>query len=62
MATMGWYYLFRGRGASHRYLKGFGAIVYAVAQHAIFNGANLLAVIPGPIGEAMRAPVVLWAP
>jgi RsiW-degrading membrane proteinase PrsW (M82 family) len=57
MATMGWYYLFRGRGASNRYLKGFGALVYALLQHGIFNGSNFLAIIPGPIGDAMRAPV-----
>ncbi|HKD76227.1 MAG TPA: PrsW family glutamic-type intramembrane protease, partial [Ktedonobacterales bacterium] len=57
MATMGWYYLFRGRGASNRYLKGFGALAYAVLQHGIFNGSNFLEIIPGPIGDAMRAPV-----
>ena len=57
MATLGWYYLFRGKGAPQRYWKGFGAIIYAILQHAIFNGANFLAIVPGPIGDALRAPV-----
>ncbi len=57
MATLGWYYLFRGRGASNRYLKGFGALAYALLQHGLFNGSNLLVILPGPIGDAMRAPV-----
>ena len=57
MATLGWYYIFRGRGISQRYLKGFGAIGYAIAQHGIFNASNFLALVPGFIGDALNAPV-----
>lgn len=46
MAALGWYYLINGKGVSHRWLKGFGGLFYAVMQHAIFNGSNLLGLIP----------------
>jgi RsiW-degrading membrane proteinase PrsW (M82 family) len=46
MTAMGWYLLIRGRGVPLRWLKGFGAILYAIAQHAVFNASNLLGVIP----------------
>ncbi|HUY77649.1 MAG TPA: PrsW family glutamic-type intramembrane protease [Ktedonobacterales bacterium] len=42
MSALGWYYLIRGKGVRLRWLKGFGCGVYAVLQHAIFNGVNLL--------------------
>lgn len=57
MAMLGWYYIFRGRGIPHRFIKGLGALLYAVFQHGIFNGANLLVLIPGPIGNALNSPV-----
>lgn len=57
MGTLGWYYLTRGKGVPQRWQKGFGALAYAVAQHGIFNGANFLAAIPGPIGNALQTPV-----
>lgn len=58
MAAMGWYYLIRGKGVSHRWLRGFGALSYAVVQHALFNGSNLLGVVP-PIGAWLSQPVYL---
>lgn len=42
MAALGWYYLIRGKGVRLRWLKGIGCGFYAVLQHAIFNGVNLL--------------------
>jgi len=57
MGMLGWYYIFRGQGVVNRYGKGFGALAYAVLQHGIFNGANLLSLIPGPIGNALQTPV-----
>ena len=57
MATLGWYYLFRGRGVTHRYLKGFGGIAYAMVQHSLFNASNFLGLVPGFIGNALNAPV-----
>jgi RsiW-degrading membrane proteinase PrsW (M82 family) len=47
MTALGWYLLIRGKGVPGRWLKGFGAILYAILQHALFNGSNLLTAIPG---------------
>ena len=47
MATLGWYYLINGRGVSRRWLRGIGCILYAVVQHAIFNGVFVVTLIPG---------------
>ncbi len=57
MATLGWYYIFRGKGVRLRALKGIGAIIYAILQHALFNGSNLLNLVPGPIGNALNYPL-----
>ncbi len=57
MATLGWYYIFRGKGVRLRALKGIGAILYAIMQHALFNGSNLLGLVPGPIGNALNYPI-----
>jgi RsiW-degrading membrane proteinase PrsW (M82 family) len=46
MGALGWYYLINGKGVPDRWRKGFGALLYAVLQHAIFNGSNLLGLIP----------------
>lgn len=59
MAALGWYYLINGKGIPHRWLKGFGGLVYAVLQHGIFNGSNLLGLVPGPIGDLMSKTVYL---
>jgi RsiW-degrading membrane proteinase PrsW (M82 family) len=47
MGALGWYYLLRGKGVRRRWWLGFGALAYAVLQHAIFNASNLLSLIPG---------------
>jgi RsiW-degrading membrane proteinase PrsW (M82 family) len=57
MAALGWYYLINGKGVRLRWLRGVGGIVYAVLQHAIFNGSNLLNLVPGPIGQWMQQPL-----
>ena len=59
MAALGWYYLINGKGVRLRWLRGFGGILYAVAQHAIFNGSNLLGFVPGPIGDWMQKPLYI---
>ncbi|GAC1447108.1 MAG: hypothetical protein PVSMB4_01500 [Ktedonobacterales bacterium] len=59
MGALGWYYLMRGKGVPHRWLRGFGALVYAVLQHAIFNGSNLLTLLPGQIGKLFTIPLYL---
>lgn len=55
MAALGWYYLIRGTGVPRRWLRGFGALTYAVVQHAIFNGSSFLTVIP-PFGRWFSHP------
>ncbi|MGH2484829.1 MAG: PrsW family glutamic-type intramembrane protease, partial [Ktedonobacterales bacterium] len=59
MAALGWYYLINGKGVRLRWLRGFGGILYAVLQHAIFNGSNLLGFVPGPVGSWMRKPLYI---
>jgi RsiW-degrading membrane proteinase PrsW (M82 family) len=58
MGALGWYYLIRGKGVPLRWLRGFGALLYAVVQHAVFNGSNLITVVP-PIGKALSQPFYL---
>jgi PrsW family intramembrane metalloprotease len=63
MATLGWYYIFRGQGIKRRFGKGIGALLYAITQHSIFNGANFLLLVPGPLGSALSAPIwFFWLP
>ena len=59
MAALGWYYLINGKGIPRRWLKGFGGLAYAILQHGIFNGSNLLGMIPGPIGDLMSKTLYL---
>ncbi|MBF6590180.1 MAG: PrsW family intramembrane metalloprotease [Ktedonobacterales bacterium] len=60
MAALGWYYLINGKGVPHRWLRGFGGLAYAVIQHAVFNGSNLLTIIPG-VGDLLSKPWYLGA-
>jgi RsiW-degrading membrane proteinase PrsW (M82 family) len=59
MAALGWYYLINGKGVRLRWLRGIGGILYAVLQHAIFNGSNLLGFLPGPVGSWMQKPLYI---
>jgi RsiW-degrading membrane proteinase PrsW (M82 family) len=48
MVALGWYYLTHpGR---HRWLKASGCWLYAVAQHALWNGSWGLVLLPAPVG------------
>jgi RsiW-degrading membrane proteinase PrsW (M82 family) len=50
MVALGWYYFINGRGVHRRWLKGVACIVYAVVQHAVFNGSAVLVdFLPGPV-------------
>jgi RsiW-degrading membrane proteinase PrsW (M82 family) len=50
MATLGWWYLINGKGVPLRFVKGFGLILYAMAQHAINNAAAvLIGLVPEPV-------------
>jgi RsiW-degrading membrane proteinase PrsW (M82 family) len=50
MVTLGWYYLTHKQSARHRFLLGSGCILYAIVQHAIWNGTFILALLPAPFG------------
>ncbi len=40
MAGVGWYYIFRGKGARGRWRRGISFVIYAYVQHAVFNGGQ----------------------
>ncbi len=50
MVALGWYYLTHPKASKHRFLLAFGCWLYAVLQHAIWNGSFGLALLPAPIG------------
>ncbi len=58
MVALGWYYLTRPRASQHRYLLGFGCMLYAVLQHAIWNGSFGLQLLPAPIGPYLANGVI----
>ncbi len=49
MVALGWYYLIHGK--NRRFLLAFLCWLYAVLQHALWNGSWGLVLIPGPIGN-----------
>jgi RsiW-degrading membrane proteinase PrsW (M82 family) len=48
MVSLGWYYLIHGK--KRRFLRAFACWLYAVLQHAIWNGSWGLVLLPAPIG------------
>jgi hypothetical protein len=50
MVGLAWYYLTHKDAGPDRILRGAGCALYAVTQHAIWNGSTLLAALPAPIG------------
>ncbi|HZT98609.1 MAG TPA: PrsW family glutamic-type intramembrane protease [Ktedonobacteraceae bacterium] len=50
MVTLGWYYLTHPKESKHPFLLGLGCWIYAVLQHAIWNGAFGLQLLPAPVG------------
>ncbi len=50
MVSLGWYYLTHPKASRNRFLLGFGCMLYAVLQHAIWNGSFGLQLLPAPIG------------
>ncbi len=59
MAALGWYYLINGKGVPLRWLKGIGCGVYAVVQHAVFNGSNLIALLIPGLSAPLAQPLYL---
>ena len=58
MVSLGWYYLTHPKASHHRYLLGFGCMLYAVLQHATWNGSFLLQLLPAPIGPYLTNGVI----
>ncbi len=51
MVALGWYFLTHKKSlARHRILIGLGCIIYAILQHAIWNGSFVFQLLPAPIG------------
>ncbi|HTI13663.1 MAG TPA: PrsW family glutamic-type intramembrane protease [Dictyobacter sp.] len=52
MVSLGWYLItHRNAVKKHHILLGLSCYVYAIMQHAIWNGSSLITAIPGPIGN-----------
>lgn len=51
MSALGWYYLINGKGVPARWWRAVGCFLYALLQHGIFNGANLLPSLPQPLEQ-----------
>ena len=70
MMALGWYYLTHKEEGSwqRRTLLAVGCGVYAIFQHALWNGLAFLVLIPGPIGDFAQnwrwnlGPVIIDAP
>jgi RsiW-degrading membrane proteinase PrsW (M82 family) len=50
MVALGWYFITHRKGRNNSVLLGIGCIIYAVLQHAIWNGSFVLQLLPAPIG------------
>ncbi len=51
MVALGWYFLTHKKSLAHRrILIGLGCILYAILQHAIWNGSFVFQLLPAPIG------------
>ena len=61
MVGLGWYYFINGKGVRLRWLRGIGCGVYAVLQHAIFNGTNVITFFPLPfnLNQQLAQPLYL---
>lgn len=54
MVALGWYYLTHPKESRHRFLLPLGCWLYAVLQHAIWNGSFGLQLLPAPIGPYLN--------
>lgn len=53
MVALGWYYLTHTK--DKRFLKAFACWLYAVLQHAIWNGSATLVLLPAPLGPTLAS-------
>ncbi len=56
MVALGWYYLTHSKesGVRKGLLLAFGCWLYAVFQHAVWNGSVILVLLPGPVGHFLQ--------
>ncbi len=59
MVALGWYFLTHKKSARRHILLGLGCGVYAVLQHAIWNGSFLLQLLPKPVGPYLESGVIM---
>lgn len=61
IVALGWYYLVHAKelGYGKAFLRAFACWLYAVLQHAIWNGSVSLALLPAPIGPFFQQAVNL---
>lgn len=50
MVALGWYYITHPETGQRRVLKALGCWLYAVLQHALWNGSLGLVLLPAPVG------------
>src|SRR5207245_558494 len=50
MVALGWYYITHQETGQGRVLKALGCWLYAVLQHALWNGTLGLVLLPAPVG------------
>lgn len=50
MVALGWYYITHSETGQRRVLKALGCWLYAVLQHALWNGSLGLILLPAPLG------------
>ena len=55
MVALGWYFITHRKGRNNSVLLGIGCILYAVLQHAIWNGSFVLQLLPSPIGPYLAS-------
>jgi RsiW-degrading membrane proteinase PrsW (M82 family) len=60
MVALGWYYL--THPGKHRLLKAVGCWLYAVIQHALWNGSWGVVLLPAPVGPYFNTSNVPFGP
>jgi PrsW family intramembrane metalloprotease len=55
MMALGWYYVTHKDALKRRHIQiGLGCMLYAILQHAIWNGSFVLQLLPAPIGPYLE--------
>jgi RsiW-degrading membrane proteinase PrsW (M82 family) len=57
MVALGWYYL--THPGKHHVLKALGCWLYAIAQHALWNGSWGLMLLPAPVGSFFSSNAII---